>query len=151
LLAFELEIQCLPRESLLRSRQSPVSMGFGTRLPGTEFTLLARLGAAGGAAHCQCLFLSDFHGYTMRVYSAASWSVLSSLFKQYLLRFTKTDSLKFEQDCCHSQIFHSAIFNPMCHRYIPVRPFRLPILVPEMLLIKQDLVWMKCCRRTALR
>jgi hypothetical protein len=53
-------------------------MGFGARLPGTKLTFLSRLSAASGTLHRQRLFLSDSHGYIMRVYSAARWSVLTS-------------------------------------------------------------------------
>jgi hypothetical protein len=59
-------------------------MGFGARLPGTKLTLLARLSATSGAPHRQCLFLGDSHGYTMRVCSAARWSILHSAFKRKL-------------------------------------------------------------------
>jgi hypothetical protein len=56
-------------------------MGFGARLPGTKLTFLSRLSAASGTPHRQRLFLSDSHGYIMRVYSAARWSVLTSAFE----------------------------------------------------------------------
>ncbi len=59
-------------------------MGFGARLPGTKLTLLSPLGTTSGAPHRQCLFLGDSHGYTMRVYSAARWSILNSAFKRKL-------------------------------------------------------------------
>jgi len=53
-------------------------MGVSARLPGTELAFLSRLSATSGAPHRQCLFLGDFHGYIMRVYSAARWSILTS-------------------------------------------------------------------------
>ena len=57
-------------------------MGFGARLPGTKLTFLSRLSAASGAAHRQCLFLGDSHGYIMSVYSAARWSIVNSAFER---------------------------------------------------------------------
>jgi hypothetical protein len=52
-------------------------MGFRTRLAGGEFTFFSRLSATGGAPYRQGLFLGDFHGYIMRVYLAARWSILT--------------------------------------------------------------------------
>ena len=73
-------IPCLGKELHLRSRQAPISMGFGARLPGTQLAFFSRLSATSGAPHRQCLFLGDFHGSMMRVYSVARWSVLTSVF-----------------------------------------------------------------------
>jgi len=75
-------IRCLGRELHLRSRQAPISMGFGARLPGTQLAFFSRLSATSGAPHRQCLFLSDFHDYIMRVYPAARWSILTSAFER---------------------------------------------------------------------
>ena len=45
-------------------KQSAVSMRFCAGLPGAQFTLFARLDSAGGAAHGENLFGSEFfpHG-----------------------------------------------------------------------------------------
>jgi hypothetical protein len=67
----------LQKELLLRCRQPPISMGFGARLSGTKFTLLSGLGATSWAPNRQGLFLGDSHGYIMRVYSMARWSILT--------------------------------------------------------------------------
>lgn len=67
---------------LLGSRQAPISMGFGARLPGTKLTFFPWLSATSGARHRQCLFIGDSHVYIMRVYSAARWSILNSAFKR---------------------------------------------------------------------
>ena len=60
-----------------RSRQAAISMGFSAGLPGTELTFLSWLSTTSGATHFQRFFLGDFHGYILRVYSAARWSILT--------------------------------------------------------------------------
>jgi len=62
---------------LLQSRQAPISMGFGARLPGTKLTFFSRLSATSGAAHRQCLFLGDSDGNIMGGCSAERCSVLN--------------------------------------------------------------------------
>jgi len=53
---------------LLPSSQTPISMGFGARLPGNKLTFLPGLSTTSGATHRQRLFLGDSHGYIMRFY-----------------------------------------------------------------------------------
>jgi len=60
-------------------------MGFGAELPGTKLTFLSWLSTTSGALHGQCFFLGDFHGYILRLYSAARWSILTSAFKTSVL------------------------------------------------------------------
>jgi hypothetical protein len=61
----------------IRSRQAAISMGLSAGLPGTELTFLSWLSTTSGAPHFQRFFLADFHGYILRVYSAARWSILT--------------------------------------------------------------------------
>lgn len=53
-------------------------MWFGARLPGAQFAFLTGLSATSGTPYHQGLFLGDFHSNIIRVYSTASWSILTS-------------------------------------------------------------------------
>jgi hypothetical protein len=72
-------ILCSPQKILLvRSRQTPVPVGFGARLSGTQLTFLSGFGATSGAPHRQCLLFGDLHGCIMHAHCAAIWSILTS-------------------------------------------------------------------------
>ena len=58
---------CWREQLILRSRQAPISMGFGARLSSTKLTFLSGLGAASGTPHRQRFFLRDFHISMMRI------------------------------------------------------------------------------------
>lgn len=60
------------------SDQTPIPMRLRAGLAGTKLTLLPNLSATSGTSNRQRLFLSDFHGYMMRAYFVASWSILTS-------------------------------------------------------------------------
>jgi hypothetical protein len=67
------------RRLLIRRDQTTVSMRFRAWLPGAKLTFLARLCAASGAPHRQCLFRSSPHDCIMMEGSAVRWSILISV------------------------------------------------------------------------
>ena len=83
---------CGPENYLVRSHQTPVSMGVGARLSHTELAFFPGFGATGGALHRQCLFFRNLHDCIMHGHSAAIWSILTSppSIKSRYYRFKET-------------------------------------------------------------
>ena len=65
-------------------------MRLSAGLPGTQFALLASLGATSGATNCQCCFLLGCHGYRMLRTAATRCSIVIT---QSVVNFDQSDKL----------------------------------------------------------
>ena len=67
----------------LRGFQAPISMRLGARQTGTQFALLASLGATSGATDRECYFLLDFHVDRMHSCAATRCSIVTTARGQF--------------------------------------------------------------------
>lgn len=61
-----------------RGGQAPIPVRLGAGQTGTKLTLLARLGATGGATNRHRFFRLDFHDYIMRADLISVWSIVTT-------------------------------------------------------------------------